>query len=403
MDDSLLLQLQGLSLQPQDNKEQLSLRDVSDLWTEYFLDPDISVEILRAIRKLAATLDSPDKTYLFLHHGSLFDLSEKVLVDFMDSEDPMQVLLLRITLQFLFNAFQGSNEIHRLMRFETILSNLLSRCSDAKIQDYTSSLIYIGNKSSSLFLQNELISSHLITACIEYESNFALLAIKSFVEDNLLCMYNLVKKSEDRRTLIEIIASDEELSCTSAPTISLLFKERSKRIMSANGAWSSDEAVEVTKLLDYLCDVSSNKKNLQDDKDLLIDVVHLLKMVHLLGKEDEGNKKNPFVPIRKLNDVSEAVKKEVSFGFKRDIIRLLGNLAFENEANQDLVGSLDGVQLLLDCSSIDGKNPFITQWVVFAIRNVTQGNSKNQAIIAEMERSGKLDKKLLVESGIILS
>jgi hypothetical protein len=32
------------------------------------------------------------------------------------------------------------------------------------------------------------------------------------------------------------------------------------------------------------------------------------------------------------------------------------------------VGQLEGVQLVLDCSQMDAKNPFITQWAVLAIR-----------------------------------
>ena len=61
---------------------------------------------------------------------------------------------------------------------------------------------------------------------------------------------------------------------------------------------------------------------------------------------------------------------------------------------------INGIELLLDCSSVDGKNPFISQWVIFAIRNVCLGNQENQAILYSISKTGKLDKKLLDEVGV---
>ena len=54
----------------------------------------------------------------------------------------------------------------------------------------------------------------------------------------------------------------------------------------------------------------------------------------------------------------------------------------------------------MDCSSVDGKNPFISQWVIFAVRNVCLGNHDNQAILHSISKTGKMDKKLLEEVGV---
>ena len=59
-----------------------------------------------------------------------------------------------------------------------------------------------------------------------------------------------------------------------------------------------------------------------------------------------------------------------------------------------------GVELILDCSPMDITNPIITQWVVFAIRNLCEDNLENQAIIGAMEKKGAMDKSALRDLGI---
>ena len=64
------------------------------------------------------------------------------------------------------------------------------------------------------------------------------------------------------------------------------------------------------------------------------------------------------------------------------------------------VRELNGIELMLDCSPIDGKNPFISQWVIFAIRNVCLGNPDNQAVLNSISKDGKMDKTVLEEVGV---
>ncbi|KAB0348209.1 hypothetical protein FD754_013066 [Muntiacus muntjak] len=62
-----------------------------------------------------------------------------------------------------------------------------------------------------------------------------------------------------------------------------------------------------------------------------------------------------------------------------------------------------GRGLLLTCSRSDGAHPvwgpFLTQWVVYAIRNLTEDNSQNQDLIAKMEEQGLADASLLKKMG----
>ena len=43
--------------------------------------------------------------------------------------------------------------------------------------------------------------------------------------------------------------------------------------------------------------------------------------------------------------------------------------------------------------------PVLTQWVVYAIRNLTEDNSQNQDLIAKMEEQGLADASLLKKMG----
>ena len=59
-----------------------------------------------------------------------------------------------------------------------------------------------------------------------------------------------------------------------------------------------------------------------------------------------------------------------------------------------------GIELLLDCSQADGRNPLITQWVVLAVRNLCQDNPANQEIIRAIEAKGKMDQDLMDQVGV---
>ena len=64
------------------------------------------------------------------------------------------------------------------------------------------------------------------------------------------------------------------------------------------------------------------------------------------------------------------------------------------------VRDCSGIELLLDCSPPDAKNPMITQWVILAIQNLCQNNLENQKVVAKIDKKGQLDKKKLSELGI---
>uniref|UniRef100_A0A8C9LBF1 Ataxin-10 domain-containing protein n=1 Tax=Pavo cristatus TaxID=9049 RepID=A0A8C9LBF1_PAVCR len=64
------------------------------------------------------------------------------------------------------------------------------------------------------------------------------------------------------------------------------------------------------------------------------------------------------------------------------------------------VYDLDGIPLILDNCSIDDNNPFLNQWAVYAIRNLTEQNERNQELIAQMEERGLADNSALESMGL---
>ncbi|KAJ2616236.1 Ataxin-10 [Coemansia sp. RSA 1365] len=72
------------------------------------------------------------------------------------------------------------------------------------------------------------------------------------------------------------------------------------------------------------------------------------------------------------------------FMFKRDLIRIIGNLAYKNSVAQDQMREYDGLALVLDHMRIDENHPFIKEYAVVALRNLLEGNDANQEYVRRM-------------------
>ena len=92
---------------------------------------------------------------------------------------------------------------------------------------------------------------------------------------------------------------------------------------------------------------------------------------------------------------------------KRNLVRLLGILTFEDTAVGDLVREYDGVHLILSMTEVDELNPCMFRYPLFEVaadldgpfsdlrehalfvtRNLMLRNPANQALIAEMDPVG---------------
>ncbi|KAI9318191.1 spinocerebellar ataxia type 10 protein domain-containing protein [Dichotomocladium elegans] len=81
----------------------------------------------------------------------------------------------------------------------------------------------------------------------------------------------------------------------------------------------------------------------------------------------------------------ETMEKPGFHYLKRDIVRLMGALCYNDRRMQDRVREAGGIPLILAQCKIDDANPYIREHAVLAIRNLLDDNRENQALISEME------------------
>ncbi len=65
--------------------------------------------------------------------------------------------------------------------------------------------------------------------------------------------------------------------------------------------------------------------------DFLSDLLHSITMI---GKQGD----NAFTAVTKMSGEGSVDKNNPAYGLKKDIIQLIGNLAYKNKTNQDKVG-----------------------------------------------------------------
>ncbi|XP_067161194.1 ataxin-10 isoform X4 [Apteryx mantelli] len=177
------------------------------------------------------------------------------------------------------------------------------------------------------------------------------------------------------------------------------FQEKCQAVLKLTSATDAqdEEALVTIRLLDVLCEMTSNNgqlEHLQALPGLLETAVDTLRLTHLAGKQAV----NIFTATHAMTGQEEISHPAV--GFKSHLIRLIGNLCYKNKENQDKVCQLDGIPLILDNCSIDDNNPFVNQWAVYAIRNLTEQNERNQELIAQVEERGLADNSVLESMGL---
>ncbi|XP_013921556.1 PREDICTED: ataxin-10-like [Thamnophis sirtalis] len=138
--------------------------------------------------------------------------------------------------------------------------------------------------------------------------------------------------------------------------LAVSFEKKCQSVLTLVSATNDEEeALVAIRLLDVLCEATSNPGELQPFQacpDLLEVAISLLKLVQLAGKQTT----NIFTVTysREQEEISHP-----AVGFKSHLIRLIGNLCYRNKGNQDKVYELNGIPLILDNCSIDDNNPCI--------------------------------------------
>ncbi|KAF9193939.1 hypothetical protein BGZ51_001632 [Haplosporangium sp. Z 767] len=102
-----------------------------------------------------------------------------------------------------------------------------------------------------------------------------------------------------------------------------------------------------------------------------------------------------------LSDTS-TVQGQKSFfvGLKRDIVRLVGNLAYRSRHVQDRIRNCNGLIVMLSQCNIDDINPYLREYGILAMKNILAGNAENQALIEELQPIEAVDHPALQEARV---
>ncbi|KAM4678026.1 ataxin-10 [Discoglossus pictus] len=336
-----------------------------------------------------------------------------------DSKQESRLVAFRCGLQFLGNVAAGNrdsqNSIWKCAFPELFLSCLLHE--DAKVASYSAMVLFTCmNEEKMTDLQDPTNLQVALKVIAAYKKLPDTEWLYLIVTDHFLKSPELVRamytkqSNEERIIMLELIIaqisetnplSDEESDSLQriAEFLSKCFQNQCKTVLklAAPGDSDEEESLVVIRLLDVLCEMTSNNEHLsclQNCPGLLETTIDILRLTHLAGKQS----KNIFTATHTASlgaDLTHAV-----VGFKAHLIRMIGNLCYKNKENQDKTYDLDGIPLILDNCSIDDNNPFLNQWAVYAIRNLTEQNEKNQELIAKLEHHGLADTAMLERMGL---
>ncbi|XP_052645542.1 ataxin-10 isoform X2 [Harpia harpyja] len=310
----------------------------------------------------------------------------------MQIKEELLLTALRCSLQFLGNIAAGNGDSQKSI-WKCAFPDLFLTCltySDEKIVAYCCMVLFTCLNSEKvrelLYPGNLTVALHVLKVYKErLESEWSVTLLELIME----------KVSEKN----PVTSEEMNLFMRHADFLAGCFKEKCKAVLKLTSAADAEdeEALVTIRLLDVLCEMTSNNgqlEHLQALPGLLETAIDTLRLTHLAGKQAV----NIFTATHTMTGQEEISHPAV--GFKSHLIRLIGNLCYKNKENQDKVYELDGIPLILDNCSIDDNNPFVNQWAVYAIRNLTEQNERNQELIAQTEEKGLADDSALESMGL---
>ncbi|GFS45510.1 ataxin-10 [Trichonephila inaurata madagascariensis] len=376
------------------------------------------IELLRFLRNSCGGLN--ENLNYVLGHDDLLSLAKESIRYFIEKESPKEITALKIVVQLFGNILVSSEHSKPLvwdLFFRENKFRHLFQHGDVTIRECAMMVLFNSmsdENSECIFSSKEghEIIFFVTDTLLFNQIDWGLLFIEQLLNraDFFDCCYNTLP-IKHRLLILDImeekLKSTQEDQSFSIPgaLVSSIKNQFLKNITHICEIKESDiEPCETVSMLSILCTASicdAYISLLQNSKDLLQTTVEVLKCIHLLGKEGC----NVFSSLSDLKYLNNEAREEIAShplnGFKKNLIRLIGNVCCGCKDNQDLVRKLDGIPLILDCCKFDAKNPYITQWGILAIRNLLENNLENQAVIANISASGEIsDPKLLNEMGI---
>lgn len=331
-------------------------------------DDELVLDALRVLRNCCAVNHSV-KSAIAEKHPEFVDTAGDLLARFLSSEN---YLATGIVCQLLYNYGADAQDVSMKKVRDAIAKNHFEALRASlgvehfKTRNYSASVFFsLLSKGDVINLIRPQIGPDVLTdLCqnIRDDSEWSLFCIKALAESSpeIMAEHFTSLSLVDRSTVIDVYAESLSLVVGNRVLINHLkdhFKQQSAQILTTlknkTGAQTNLEPAEFIKIVSLFCELSAldescpnttdetklliktTRQLIQDDKSLLIDTVYLLRMIHDLGKSSD---RNLFTPVRKMSEESsEDTVENPAFGFKRDLIRLVGNLSWKHKENQDEV------------------------------------------------------------------
>lgn len=300
--------------------------------------PDSLIILLRSLRNSVTTYET--QSYIVYHTDILENIRE--ICHFVLYTEKTDNQYLKIPFQFLINIISANEASTRVVykNFNTIIQECFYRnCHIYELSALLYNISRFTNFSSVLI--EKIISLAKSETYNEYIHFFMenIVAAKYFWE-----IYNQELCVETKVIILEFLRNkllsnkNFGIHQTSLDILSNQFMKSVGIVFQTNKETNIDIKVyQVSLILQILSSHSSNEiylPILQRNKDLFINAGVLLINIHKLGKVAD----NCFTPVEKLSEFGKSeLNEHPAFGFKADLVRLIGNMCWKNVELQNLV------------------------------------------------------------------
>lgn len=272
-------------------------------------------------------------------NNQLFLVSLQVLANLIINNPANQQIIWEHFNQFLTTYLSGADYPHKDI-CRMIIHNIY--CVGGLIQDR-------GKEFLKILLQNLDGVIHNANGTIP---EFLQIFLEHFVtkQKRITAMY-MTLSSNERISLLNFItdfikeghSNDAIVTTELLQCISKEFKKKSDCILKTETTYLNRiEPKEVMALLEVIAQTSGDKiygNVFAQDGSLFLNIGCLLRNVQALGKNEE----NVFSPIQKLEQIAPSstsntgIETDISYSLKTMLVRAIGNLAYRNAKNQELV------------------------------------------------------------------
>lgn len=409
-----------LSLNSWNSIENVSCIAHKLLCTKYFMNEELMflADYFRFLRNACGGGIHQNQQFI-ISSNEILECMKETMYYFKDKTSEKEVVVLKCCIQLLGNLV-CSNHDAKVLVWNYFLEQKVFQClfnhKDSTVKEYTMMVLFnCMSDETARFLITSRDGHQILTLLLDGLCNdlvdWGILFLEFILKQDIFfqnCYQMLPIQSRllILDIIIEQLSSGSENAYFFVPNSSIhyikdIFIEYAMNIVQLCNAETSDlKPIEIVRLLNVLCDASvldAYSSELKSSRQLLETSLDTLRSVHLLGKRNS----NAFSCISSLKTMTkndkEAIECNPSYGFKKNLIRLTGNLCFNCKDNQDTVRELDGIPLLLDCCNLDARNPFIMQWGILAIRNIMEKNCANQAVLASISVTGDLVNSALIK------